>query len=110
MNAYSDAFYIKLKPGDKKKIRERMQIAGVRNMSAFIRKMALDGYVIHLDLSDVKEACRLLRINANNINQYAKKANQTGSIYIEEIRQIKAQQEELWTLMKQILQKLSSIE
>ncbi len=110
MQRYTDYVRLRLAPKEKTRIRERMEQAGIRNMSAFIRKMALDGYVIRLDLSDVKEACRLLRINANNINQYAKKANQTGSIYIEDIRQIKSQQEELWSLMKQILQKLSSIE
>ena len=110
MKEYTDYIRVCLRPKDRKRIKERMEQAGMQNMSAYMRKMALDGYVIRLDLSDVKEACRLLRINANNINQYAKKANQTGSIYIEEIRQIRAQQEELWTLMKQILQKLSSIE
>ena len=110
MKEYTDRIRVYIKPRVLRRIRERMEQAGMKNMSAYIRKMALDGYVIHLDLSDVKEACRLLRINANNINQYAKKANQTGNIYIEEIRQIKSQQEELWSLMKQILQKLSSIE
>ena len=86
-----------------------MKEADVRNMSAYIRKMAIDGYLIKLDLSDVKEASRLLRINANNINQYAKRANETGSIYLEDIKDIQRSQEELWILMKEILQRLSTI-
>jgi hypothetical protein len=87
----------------------KMEEAGIKNMSAYIRKMAIDGYVIKLDLSDVKEVSRLLRINANNMNQYAKRANENGSIYLEDIKVIKAQQEELWELMKKILQRLSTI-
>ena len=74
MREYTDRIRVWIKPGDKEKIRKRMAEAGIRNMSAYIRKMAIDGYVIKLDLSDVKEVSRLLRINANNINQYAKRA------------------------------------
>ena len=78
-------------------------------MAAYIRKMAIDGYVIRLDLSDVKEVARLLRINSNNLNQYAKRANETGSIYLEDIKELQRQQEKLWELMKAILQRLSTI-
>ncbi len=86
-----------------------MKEAGIENMSAFIRKMAIDGYVIHLDLSDVKEVSRLLRINANNINQCAKRANETGSIYYGEIKRIQSQQDQLWLMMKAIIQRLSTV-
>ena len=86
-----------------------MKEAGVKNMSAYVRKMAIDGYVIRLDLSDVKEVTRLLRINSNNLNQYAKRANETGSIYLEDVNEIKAQQEQLWELMKEILQRIATI-
>ena len=109
MREYTDYIRVMLKPGEREKIYERMKEAGVRNMSAYIRKMAIDGYLIKLDLSDVKEASRLLRLNANNINQYAKRANETGSIYLEDIKDIQRSQEELWILMKEILQRLSTI-
>ena len=106
---YKDVIYVKIKPEDKEKSRERMKEAGVKNMSAYVRKMAIDGYVIRLDLSDVKEVTRLLRINSNNLNQYAKRANETGSIYLEDVNEIKAQQEQLWELMKEILQRIATI-
>ena len=109
MREYTDYIRIKLKKGDREKIREHMEEAGIENMSAFIRKMAIDGYVIHLDLSDVNEVARLLRINANNINQIAKKANETGNIYYSEIKRIQNQQDQIWMMMKAILQRLSSI-
>ena len=98
-----------VKAGRAEKIRSEWKEAGINNMSAYIRKMAIDGYVIRLDLSDVKEVSRLLRINANNINQYAKRANEAGSIYLEDIKDIQRSQEELWILMKEILQRLSTI-
>ena len=109
MREFTDPFIVRFKPGDRDIVRRKMKEAGINNMAAYIRKMAIDGYVVRLDLSDVKEVSRLLRINANNINQYAKRANETGSIYLEDIKDIKRGQEELWIIMKEILQRLSTI-
>ena len=79
------------------------------NMSAFIRKMAMDGYVIRLDLSEMNEFVRLLRINSNNLNQYAKKANETGNIYLADIKELQKQQDELWNAIKDFLKTLSNL-
>lgn len=95
--------------GEVKLIHEKKEAAGFRSLSAYLRKMAIDGYVVIIDLSDVKEAIRLLRINANNLNQYAKRANETGSIYLEDIKDLQKSQEELWQVMRDILERLSSI-
>lgn len=109
MREFTDCIFLKITPEDRMRIREKMGEAGVTNMSAFIRKMAIDGYVIKLDLTDIKEVSRLLRINSNNINQYAKRANETGNIYLEDIKEIQEQQEKLWEIMKEILQRLATI-
>ena len=109
MREFTDCIFLKITPEDRMRIREKMEEAGVTNMSAFIRKMAIDGYVIKLDLTDIKEVSRLLRINSNNINQYAKRANETGNIYLEDIKEIQEQQEKLWEIMKEILQRLATI-
>ena len=109
MREFTDCIFLKVTPEDRMRIREKMEEAGVTNMSAFIRKMAIDGYVIKLDLTDIKEVSRLLRINSNNINQYAKRANETGNIYLEDIKEIQEQQEKLWEIMKEILQRLATI-
>ena len=109
MKEFTDCIFLKITPEDRMRIREKMDEAGVTNMSAFIRKMAIDGYVIKLDLTDIKEVSRLLRINSNNINQYAKRANETGNIYLEDIKEIQEQQEKLWEIMKEILQRLATI-
>ena len=90
-------------------IRSRMSECRIRNMSAYIRKMVLNGYIIHLDLSDVKEVLRLLRINSNNLNQYAKKANATGSIYEADIKDLQKMHRELLTMMGEVLERLSGI-
>ena len=94
---------------EEKLILHRMEVSGIKSMSSFMRKMAIDGYTIRLELSDMREAVRLLRINSNNLNQYAKKANETGSVYAEDIRDLKKQQDEIWNLMKNILKHLSGI-
>ena len=66
---------------EKEFIKHKMSLMNITNMSAYLRKMAIDGYLIQMDLGDVKEAVRLLGITSANMNQYAKKANETGSIY-----------------------------
>ena len=105
-----ERIFIKVTPEEKARIRQRMEDMGVVNMSAFMRKMAIDGYCVKLDLSDVKEMIRLLRYCSNNLNQYAKKANETGSIYADDIHDMQERFEELWGMAKAILARLSSIE
>lgn len=70
------------------RIHEKMDELGIRSMGAYLRKMALDGYCIRLDLQDVKALVSLLRICSNNLNQYAKRANETGSIYRADIEDL----------------------
>ena len=66
-------------------VKGRMAELGITNLSAYLRKMAVDGYIIHLDMSDIQEMIRLLRICSNNLNQYARRANETGSIYAADV-------------------------
>lgn len=94
---------------EEKIIRQKMKEAGIERLGVYLRKMAIEGYILKLDLSDLKEAVRLLRINSNNLNQYVKKANETGKVYAEDIQDIKQSQEKLWCLMKDILARLSTI-
>lgn len=77
------------------KIRDRMEEAGISSLTAYLVRMAIHGYVIVMDLSDLKEILRLLQISENNLNQYAKKANETGSIYHEDIEEMKNNQKEI---------------
>ena len=101
--------HLRLSSAERERIETKMRQVGVKNLSAYIVKMAIDGYIIVLDLSDIKEVVRLLRINSNNLNQYAKKANETGSIYQHDIKQLQDQQEEIWTAVKEVLARLAAI-
>ena len=90
-------------------LEKRMQEMGIKNMSAFMIKMALDGYCVKLDLKDVKELVHLLRMCSNNLNQYAKKANETGSIYQRDIVDLRVRLDRLWENSREIVEKLSEI-
>lgn len=68
------------------RMQQKMDELGIRNKSSYLRKMALDGYCVNLELDDVKEMVSLLRYCSNNLNQYAKRADETGSIYVEDIQ------------------------
>ena len=110
MEQRDDRIEIRISKADRDRIQLKMKELGVRNMSAYLRKMALDGYCIRLDLEDVKELVRLLRICSNNLNQYAQRANETGSIYREDIQDLQERMENLWQLGKEILTRLSGIQ
>ena len=89
-------------------IRERMAEAGIRNMGAYMRKMALNGYVLHVDLSPVRELVSLQRRCSNNLNQVAIQANTYGGIYPEEIKSLQRDYEKLWGPLSDLLKKLSA--
>lgn len=101
--------YTKLTPEELARIHEKMAEMEIQNRSAYIRKMALDGYCINLDFSDIKELVSLLRRCSNNLNQYAKKANETGSIYQEDIRDLQIRLDEIWESAKEIMARLATI-
>ena len=89
-------------------IRERMAEAGVANTSAFVRKMALDGYVLNVDLAPVRELVSLQRRCANNLNQIAIHANTYG-VYPEEIKALQKDYAELWERVSTVLKKLAAL-
>ena len=94
---------------EEERISEKMVSLGIRNRNAYLRKMALDGYCINLELTEVKELVSLLRSCSNNLNQYAKRANETGRVYEVDIRDLQERLEDIWTVMKALLIRLSSI-
>ena len=90
-------------------IDEKMAQLGTKNMGAYLRKMAIDGYIIHLDLSDIRELVSLLRRTGNNLNQLTKRAHETGNIYKADIEDLRQSYDELWDMTGEILSRLSSI-
>ena len=96
-------------PEEKSMIEDKMTQVGTSNMEAYLRKMSIDGYILKLDLPELKEMISLLRRSSNNLNQIAKRVNQTGRLYGEDIEDILQNQERLWQMMNEILARLSSL-
>ena len=90
-------------------IRERMMQAGFRNLRVYLLKMALNGYVINLDLSEINECSRLLRTVGNNVNQIAKHANTIGAVYAGDMEAIKMQLGEVWKQQDKIIRSLTKV-
>ena len=86
-----------------------MALAGVRNMSAFIHKMSIDGYVVNLEIPELAECVKLLRYTSNNVNQIARQMNSSSAIYPDEVRDICAKQGETNRLFGEILKQLSRL-
>ena len=97
-----------VRPDELEAIRARMAEAGITNMAAYMRKMALNGYVLHVDLSPVKELVSLQRRCSNNLNQVAVHANTYG-VYQEEIKTLQKDYAALWGPLSDLLKKLSTI-
>lgn len=87
-------------------IDEKMKQLEIRNMSAFLRAMVLNGYVLKLDLPQLREMIRLLGNLTNNVNQIARRGNEHGSIYESEIDEIQEKVNQLLCMMNQLLSTL----
>ena len=101
-------FYVT--PEERDQIEAKMAQLGTNNMSAYLRKIAIDGYVVQLDLPELREMVALLRRSSNNLNQFAKRANETGRIYPEDLADIRQNQAQLWKSAKEILRVLSTLD
>lgn len=109
MEKRETAVFIRMSESELEQIRERMEEFGTANMSAFIRKMAIDGYVIKLELPELKEMTRLLSSYSNNLNQIAKRVNSTNQIYSADLEEIRQNQESLWEAAEKIMRALAKI-
>ncbi len=90
-------------------IRQRMSELGICNLRAYLLKMAINGYVVNLDLADVRECSRLLRIVSNNVNQIARRVNSGGNLYAADIGDVQTRLDEIWQNQNKIIRELSKI-
>ena len=91
------------------RIHEKMDELGIRSMGAYLRKMALDGYCLHLDLKELRRMAYLLQMCSNNLNQYAKCANESGQVYAADLEDLRTRFDELISIGKQILSRLADL-
>ena len=101
--------YVWVRPDELEVFGARMAEAGIQNLSAYVRKMALNGYVLHVDLSDIRKLVSLQRRCDNNLNQVAIQANTYGGIYPEEIATLQKDYAALWGPLSDLLKKLSAL-
>lgn len=90
-------------------LQKRMVEAGIRNMGAFVRKMALNGYVLHVDLGPVRELVSLQRRCSNNLNQVAIQVNTYGGVYPQDIAMLQKDYADLWGPLSELLKKLTQV-
>ena len=91
------------------RIHSKMAELGIVSIGAYLRKMVLDGYCIRLDLKELNRMAYLLQMCSNNLNQYAKRANESGRIYQTDIEDLRRRLDELIDLAKQILAQLTAL-
>ena len=94
---------------ERAQIQAKMDQVGTENLSAFLRKIAIDGYILKLDLPELREMISLLRRSSNNLNQIAKRLNETGRFYAADMEDILQRQEQLWQAANTILTRLALV-
>ena len=90
-------------------IEQKMAQLGTKNREAYLRKMALDGYVVRLELPELKELVSLMRRSSNNLNQLTRRVHETGRIYDAALEDIAQRQEALWDGVHRILTQLAKL-
>ncbi len=102
-------FFFKMSPEEAKLFEQRMAMTGIRNKSAFIRKMCIDGHVFHINMEEIGGIGRMLRITANNVNQIARRVNSGGGAYREDVAEVSRQLEEIRKNFGSLLNLLSEV-
>ena len=96
-------------PQEREMIEQKMTQLDTRNMAAYLRKIAIDGYVVKLELPELKEMVSLLRRSSNNLNQLTKRVHETGRVYDADLEDIVQNQERLWQAANDILAVLAKL-
>ena len=94
---------------EKQLIEDRMREIGTTNREAYLRKIAIDGMLVKLEVPELKEIVSLMRRTSNNVNQIARRLNETGRIYEVDITDVQKQQEQLWDMLNSLITKISGI-
>lgn len=90
-------------------IQAKMELYGTGNMSAYLRKIAIDGYVVNLELPELAEMVSLLRRSSNNLNQLTKRVHETSRFYDADLEDLRRDYDGLWDAAQKILSSLAAI-
>ena len=94
--------FTKVSPEEKTVIDRKMAELGTRNLRAYLRKMAVDGYIVHVDMSSVAEVVRLLRSISSNVNQIARRCNETRNLYADDVEDLRQGYTQVWRAVDEL--------
>ena len=97
-------------PEERALIEQKMAQLGTTNMAAYLRKMAIDGFVVNLELPELGEMVSLLRRSSNNLNQLTRRVHETGRFYDADLEELRQNHERLWDAAQSILTSLAKIQ
>ncbi len=97
-------------PEERALIEQKMAQLGTTNMAAYLRKMAIDGFVINLELPELREMVSLLRRSSNNLNQLTRRVHETGRFYDADLEELRQSYDRLWNAAQRILTVLAKIQ
>ena len=108
-NRRDQQLHFRVSKPELERIRNKMESSGILSFGSYLRKMALDGYCLYLDLPQLRRMAYLLQMCSNNLNQYAKVANENGRVYAADMEDLRARLDELISIGKQILSRLAEL-
>ena len=97
-------------PEEREMIERKMEQLGTTNMAAYLRKMAIDGYAINLELPELRDMVSLLRRSSNNLNQLTRRVHETGRFYDADLEDLRQSYDGLWDAAQKILSSLAKIQ
>lgn len=97
-------------PEERELIEQKMEQLGTTNMAAYLRKMAVDGYAVNLELPELRELVSLLRRTSNNLNQLTRRVHETGRFYDTDLEELRQSFDGLWDVAQKILTSLAKIQ
>lgn len=100
--------FTKVSPEEKTVIDRKMKELGTRNLRAYLRKMAVDGYIVHVDMSSVTEVVRLLRSISSNVNQIARRCNETRNLYADDVEDLRQGYTQVWRAVDELTKKFDA--
>ena len=109
-NRRDQQLHFRVSKPELERIRYKMESSGILSIGSYLRKMALDGYCLHLDLKELRRMAYLLQMCSNNLNQYAKAANENGRVYAADMEDLRQRLDELIDIGRQILSRLAELE
>ena len=101
--------FTKVSPEEKEVIDQKMALLGTSNLRGYLRKMAVDGYIVQLDMECVKELVKLLRSISSNVNQITRRCNETRNLYAQDVEDLRQGYDRVWHEVYALIRKFEGL-